>query len=94
MEAAFKKTAPQNLAFYLAAMGPAAGSAGYPSWSSSQPQTAMPSRPQVAGWSMPPSVSHYEYNPSAYNSASVTSAHNNGHNTSFESKDGQAVVDL
>ncbi|XP_070784195.1 homeobox protein NANOG [Enoplosus armatus] len=91
MEAAFKKTSPQNLAFYLAAMGSAAGSAGYPSWSSGSPQTVVPTRPQAAGWSMPPGVSHYEYNPSAFNSASATSANNTGPDTSFESKDGEPV---
>ncbi len=91
MEAAFKKTAPQNLAFYLAAMGPAAGSTGYPSWSSGSPQTAMPTRPQAAGWSMPPGVSHYEYNHGAFNSANVASANNTGHDTSFENKDGEPV---
>nr|UNA88630.1 nanog homeobox [Centropyge vrolikii] len=90
MEAAFKKTTPQNLAFYLAAMGSAAGSGGYPSWSSGPPQTAVPTRPQAAGWSMPPGVSHYEYNPNAYNPASVASA-NTGHDTSFESVDCEPV---
>lgn len=91
MEAAFKKTAPQNLAFYLAAMGSAAGSAGYSSWSSAPPQTAVPARPQAAGWSMPPGVSHYEYNPSAFTSASVASANNTGQDASFEGKDGEPV---
>ncbi|KAM9337561.1 homeobox protein NANOG [Symphorus nematophorus] len=90
MEAAFKKTAPQNLAFYLATMGPAAGSAGYPSWSSGPPQTAVPTRPQAAGWSMPPGVGHYDYNRTAFNPTSVTSA-NAGHETSFENKDGEAA---
>lgn len=91
MEAAFKKTAPQNLAFYLAAMGSAAGSAGYPSWSSSPHQTAVPTRPQAGGWCMPPGISHYEYNPSAFNTASVASANNTGYDTSSESKDVEAV---
>ncbi|XP_035508194.1 homeobox protein NANOG [Morone saxatilis] len=91
MESAFKKTAPQNLAFYLAAMGSAAGSAGYPSWSSGPPQTAVPTRPQAAGWSMPPGIGHYEYNPGAFNSANVASANNTGHDTSFESKDVESV---
>ncbi|XP_070709355.1 homeobox protein NANOG [Pempheris klunzingeri] len=90
MEAAFKKATPQNVAFYLAAMGSAAGSAGYPSWSSVTPQTAMPTRPQAAGWSMPQGVGHYDYNPSAFNSTSVASA-NTGHDASFESQDGEAV---
>lgn len=91
MEATFKKTTPQNLAFYLAAMGSAAGSAGYPSWSPGTPQTAMPTRPQAAGWSMPPSVSHYDYNPIAFNSGSVASANNTGHDTSFDSQDGEPI---
>ncbi|KAM7370067.1 hypothetical protein PAMP_011352 [Pampus punctatissimus] len=81
MEAAFKKTAPQNLAFYLAAMGSTAGSAGYPSWSSNTSQTAVTHRPQAAGWSMPPGVSHYEFNP----------ASNAEQDTSFDSKDGEPV---
>ncbi|XP_034416061.1 homeobox protein NANOG [Cyclopterus lumpus] len=107
METAFKKTTPQNMAFYLAAMGSAAmgsaamgsaamgsaaGSAGYPSWSPNSSQTAMPSRPQVSGWSMPPGVSHYEYNPNVFHSASATSANNTGPDTSFDSKEGEPVV--
>ncbi|XP_054478477.1 homeobox protein NANOG [Anoplopoma fimbria] len=91
METAFKRTTPQNMAFYLAAMGSAAGSAGYPSWSPSSSQTAMPSRPQVAGWSMPPGVSHYEYNPNVFHTASAASANNTGQDTSFDSKDGEPV---
>uniref|UniRef100_A0A3Q3W506 Homeobox domain-containing protein n=1 Tax=Mola mola TaxID=94237 RepID=A0A3Q3W506_MOLML len=75
MGSAFKKTDPQNLALYLAAMG----------------STAVPSRPQAGGWSMPQGISHYEYNPNAFNSAGVASANNTGHNTSFEGKDGEAV---
>ncbi|XP_041670067.1 homeobox protein NANOG isoform X2 [Cheilinus undulatus] len=86
MEAAFKKTAPQNLAFYLAAMSSTAGSAGFPSWSSGSTQTGMPPRPQPNGWSMPPNVSHIEYNHSAF-----TSASNTGNDTGFEVKDGDSV---
>jgi len=41
-----------------AVMGSAAGSAGYPSWSPSSSQAAMPPRSQVAGWSVPPGVGH------------------------------------
>ncbi|XP_042366645.1 homeobox protein NANOG [Plectropomus leopardus] len=90
MEAAFKKTAPQNLAFYLAAMGSAAGSAGYPPWSPSSSQHAVPSnRPQAAGWSMPPGVGHYEYNPNAFNPASAGSVNISGQDTSFDGKDGE-----
>uniref|UniRef100_UPI0037E8EDA2 homeobox protein NANOG n=1 Tax=Semicossyphus pulcher TaxID=241346 RepID=UPI0037E8EDA2 len=88
MEAAFKKTAPQNLAFYLAAMSSTAGTAGYPSWSSGSTQTAVPTRPQATGWSMPPGVTHYEYNSSAFN---LASANNTGLDTSFEGKDGEPV---
>ncbi|XP_059182743.1 homeobox protein NANOG [Centropristis striata] len=94
MEAAFKKTAPQNLAFYLAAMGSAAGSAGYPSWSPSSSQTAVPSRPQAAGWSMPSGVNHYEYNPNAFNPTSTTSANNTVQETSFDREDGEPVGSL
>ncbi|XP_071341876.1 homeobox protein NANOG isoform X2 [Trachinotus anak] len=88
VEAALKKTAPQNLAFYLAAMGSAAGPAGYPSWTSNSSQTAVPPRPQATGWSMPPGVSHYEYNSNAFSSSSVN---NTGHNMSFETKDEEPV---
>ena len=51
----YKNTPPQNLAYYLAAMG-AAGTASYHgSWSSGVPRTApLPSRPQGPGWSMAP----------------------------------------
>ncbi|XP_029313247.1 homeobox protein NANOG [Cottoperca gobio] len=90
METAFKKT-PQNLAFYVAAMNSATGSAGYPSWSPGSSQTAAPSRPQTSGWSMPPSVSHYEYNHIAFNSANAASATNTGADTSFDSKNGEPV---
>lgn len=93
MEAAFKKN-PQNLAFYLATMGSAAGSAGYPSWAPGSPQTAVPSRPQAAGWSMPQAAGwsrHYEYNPNAFTSASDTAANNAGQDTNFEGKDGEPV---
>ncbi|KAF7667329.1 hypothetical protein LDENG_00067540 [Lucifuga dentata] len=82
---AYKKTAPQNLAFYLAS----AGSAGYPSWSSTSAQSAAPSRPQTASWSMPPPLSHYEYNPNAY--GSVSEGNNTGHEGSFETKDGEPI---
>ncbi|XP_050922897.1 homeobox protein NANOG isoform X3 [Lates calcarifer] len=88
MEAAFKKTAPQNLAFYLATMGSTAGSAGYPSWSSTSSQTAVPTRPQATSWSMPAGVSHYEYNPNAFN---PSTANNAGHDMSFENKDEEPV---
>ncbi|XP_031706020.1 homeobox protein NANOG isoform X1 [Anarrhichthys ocellatus] len=91
MEAAFKKTTPQNMAFYLTAMGSAAGSAGYPSWSPGSSQAAMPSRPQMAGWSVPPGGSHYEYNPNVFHSASGTSANDARQDTSLDCKDGEPL---
>uniref|UniRef100_A0A3B4V107 Nanog homeobox n=1 Tax=Seriola dumerili TaxID=41447 RepID=A0A3B4V107_SERDU len=72
VEAALKKTAPQNVAFYLAAMGSA---------------TAVSTRPQATGWSMPPGVSQYEYSPNVFN----LSASNTGHDMSFETKDEEPV---
>ncbi|KAM9839673.1 homeobox protein NANOG [Aulostomus maculatus] len=86
MEAALKKTAPQNLAFYLAAMGSAAGSAGYPSWPPSSPQAALPTRPQAASWSVPQGTNHYEFNTSAFNSAPTTEP-----DAVFDCKDGEAT---
>lgn len=86
MEQAFKKAAPQNLAFYLA-MGNAAGSAGYRSWPAAaavSSQTPVHSRAPTSSWSMAPGVGHYDYNPNAFHSA-VT--HNTGHDTSFENKE-------
>ncbi|XP_032359748.1 homeobox protein NANOG [Etheostoma spectabile] len=94
MEAAFVKNSSQNLAFYLATMGSAPGSAGYPSWAPGSPQTAVPSRPQAAGWSMPQAAGWsrpYEYNPNAFTSVSDTAANNAGQDTSFERKDGEPV---
>ncbi|XP_019942791.2 homeobox protein NANOG [Paralichthys olivaceus] len=82
------KATPQNLAFYLAAMGGTPGSAGYPSWSTASSQNSMPTRPQTTGWSMPPGINHYEYNPNAYNASTSI---NTGHNTSFETKDEESV---
>ncbi|XP_047424518.1 homeobox protein NANOG [Mugil cephalus] len=90
METAFKKTAPQNLSFYLAAMDSAAGSAGYPSWSSGSLQAGVSNRPQVTGWSVPPGVGHYEYVPMAFNAAGVATA-NAGLEAGYESKDGEPV---
>lgn len=91
METAFKKTAPQNMAFYLAAMGSAAGSAGYPSWSPGASQNPMPHRSQMACWSMPPGGGHYEYNPNAFHPASATTANNAGEDMSLEGKGAAAV---
>ncbi|KAK2886334.1 homeobox protein Hox-D3a-like [Channa argus] len=81
MAAPFRETPLQNL--YLAAMGNAAGSSGLASgsWSSNTSQTAMPTRPQMAAWSILPGVAHYEYNPNALNLASTNST-----DTNFESK--------
>uniref|UniRef100_A0A3B4B8R2 Homeobox domain-containing protein n=1 Tax=Periophthalmus magnuspinnatus TaxID=409849 RepID=A0A3B4B8R2_9GOBI len=61
IEAALKKTAPPNLAFYLAAMGGAAGSTGYPTWSSNAPQNALHNRPQAPNWPLPSDSSHFDY---------------------------------
>lgn len=80
VEATFRKTAPQNLAFFLAA-----GSAGYPSWSSGASETTVPTRPQVAGWPIASGVGHFDCNPSAFNSAA---ANNAVHDMGFERKDG------
>uniref|UniRef100_A0A3B4WV70 Nanog homeobox n=1 Tax=Seriola lalandi dorsalis TaxID=1841481 RepID=A0A3B4WV70_SERLL len=60
VEAALKKTAPQNVAFYLAAMGSA---------------TAVSTRPQATGWSMPPGVGQYEYSPNVFNSSATIVHH-------------------
>ncbi|CAJ1082428.1 homeobox protein NANOG [Xyrichtys novacula] len=89
MEAAMKNTSPQNLAFYLAAMRSAAGSAGYPSWPTSSQQLGLQSRPQAAGWSMPPGVPTHEYNHNAFSSVSVN---NTGRNFSYEDKDGEVGI--
>ncbi|XP_072234357.1 homeobox protein NANOG [Leuresthes tenuis] len=81
---------PQNLAFYLAAMG-SAGTPGYPPWSSGTSQGAVPNRPQVTGWSVPPAGSHFEYNPGAFNSTGSNTVNNFGYNAGFESKDVESV---
>ncbi|XP_020781182.2 homeobox protein NANOG, partial [Boleophthalmus pectinirostris] len=52
IEAALKKTATPNLAFYLAAVGGATGSTGYPAWSSNA-QNALHGRHQAPSWSLP-----------------------------------------
>ncbi|XP_033494042.1 homeobox protein NANOG [Epinephelus lanceolatus] len=90
MGTAFKKT-PQNLAFYLAAMGSAGGPAGYSPWSPGSSQTGAPSRPQAAGWSMPSGVSHYDYDPNAFSPVGAASVNNIGQGTSFDNKDGDPV---
>ncbi|KAM4606573.1 homeobox protein NANOG [Polymixia lowei] len=85
--AVFKKTPSQNLAYYLAAMG-GAGSAGYPSWPSAAPQTAL-ARPHVTSWPMTPAVAHYDYNPNTFSTAHIaTMADTSADNTSFDSQDG------
>ncbi|XP_071764982.1 homeobox protein NANOG [Centroberyx gerrardi] len=88
--AAFKKATPQNLAYYLAAVG-AAGSAGYPSWSPASPQTAAgTTRPQAASWPVTPAVGHYDYNPNAFSTASGAAvATTSVHNPSCDSKNGE-----
>lgn len=78
MDAAFKKPAPQNLAFYLARMG---GSGG-PAWSSGTPQAAMPTRPPAVGWAVPAGVNQHEYNPAVFQSSG-----NMELDTSFDGKD-------
>lgn len=74
-DAAFKKTTPPNLAFYLATAGGAAGSAGYP-WSSSAAQTGVHSRPQVPSWPLLSDGSHFGF--SAFNPLSVSTAADTG----------------
>ncbi|KAK2812884.1 hypothetical protein Q5P01_000931 [Channa striata] len=71
MQAPFRQTAQQNTNFYLPPMGSAAGSAAYTPWSSSTSQTVVPNQPQMAAWSIPPGVGHYEFNTTALNSAST-----------------------
>lgn len=67
MQAAFKKT-PQNLAYYLAAVGGAARSAGYPPWSPESSQAAVPNRPYTAGWSVPQGGGPFDYSPNTFHS--------------------------
>ncbi|KAM6900526.1 homeobox protein NANOG [Xenentodon cancila] len=89
MEAAFKST-PQNLAFYLHAVGGAPRPAGYHSWSPSSSQGAVSNRPPVSGWSMPLDGGRYDYNPNAFNPAGANAVNNFEHNASFETKDGES----
>lgn len=84
MDTAFKNTAPQNVALYMAAVGH--GSAGYPSWTSVPQQTAVPIRTQHRDWPTNPNTSHYEYNPHVFNVG-----FSGGQCTSLESKNGEAV---
>ncbi|XP_029003144.1 homeobox protein NANOG [Betta splendens] len=77
VDTAYRKPAPQNLAFYMAAMSNAAGPAGYPTWS---PQPVVPHRPQVTGWCLPQRVGQYMFNPAAANDLNESS---------FESQDGE-----
>lgn len=85
MDPAFKNTAPQNVALYMATVGP--GSAGYPSWTTVPHQTAVPIRTQHRDWPTSPNASHYEYNPHVFNVAGFVG----GQCTSLESKNGEAV---
>ncbi|XP_061523046.1 homeobox protein NANOG [Phycodurus eques] len=84
MDSAFKTTAPQNLAFYLATMAGTAGSAQYPAWSSG---TAQAAGPQAVGWSVPPGVNQYEYNPGVFHPTGNTEP-----DTSFDRKDAESVT--
>ncbi|KAK2812883.1 hypothetical protein Q5P01_000930 [Channa striata] len=71
MPAPFRQTAQQNTNVYFPPMGSAAGSAAYTPWSSSTSQTVVPNQPQMAAWSIPPGVGHYEFNTTALNFASA-----------------------
>lgn len=84
MDTAFKNTTPQNVALYMATVGP--GSAGYPSWTSVPQQTAVPIGTQHRDWPTNPNTGHYEYNPHVFNVG-----FSSGHCTSLESKNGEAV---
>nr|XP_057915845.1 homeobox protein NANOG [Doryrhamphus excisus] len=78
---AFKKTTPQNMSFYLASMGSATGSAGYPSGTPGQAMVP------AAGWPMPSGVGQYEYNPGMFHLSG-----NNEPDSNFEGKDGEPVT--
>ncbi|XP_056868582.1 homeobox protein NANOG [Takifugu flavidus] len=84
VDTAFKNTAPQNVALYMATVGP--GSAGYPSWTSVPQQTAVPIRTQHRDWPTNPNTGHYEYNPHVFNVG-----FSSGQCTSLESKNGESV---
>ncbi|XP_043960123.1 homeobox protein NANOG [Gambusia affinis] len=84
MEAAFTKT-PPNLAYYLAAVGGAAGSAGYPSWSTNASQATVPNQAHNARWSVPQGGGPFDYSPNAFNS------NNYMHAARYDSKEGESV---
>uniref|UniRef100_A0A8C6TBX9 Nanog homeobox n=1 Tax=Neogobius melanostomus TaxID=47308 RepID=A0A8C6TBX9_9GOBI len=74
IEAALKKPTPQDLALYLAAVGGANGSAGYPAWPPNATQSTVHSRPQVPGWPLPPgSAPQFAYN-AIFNAQSLSNA--------------------
>ena len=51
----YKNAPPQNLAYYLAAMGAASTTSNHGSWSTGAPRTTpLPLRPQGPGWPMAP----------------------------------------
>ncbi|MED6293015.1 hypothetical protein CHARACLAT_006474 [Characodon lateralis] len=79
MGPAFQKT-PQNLGYYLAAVGGTAGSAGYQPWPANAPQATVPNQHHAAGWSVPQGGGPFDCNPNAFNS------NNYVHAASFESK--------
>uniref|UniRef100_A0A3Q2T2M8 Homeobox protein Hox-A3-like n=1 Tax=Fundulus heteroclitus TaxID=8078 RepID=A0A3Q2T2M8_FUNHE len=85
MEAAFAKS-PQNLAYYLAAMGGAGGSGGYPPWSANGPLAAVPNRPHPARWPVPQGGAPFDYSPNAFNT------NNYAHAASFDGTEGGAVT--
>ncbi|XP_061661754.1 homeobox protein NANOG [Syngnathoides biaculeatus] len=87
MEAPFKNSAPQNLAFYLATMGSTAASTPYPTWSSGTPQAVMPTRSQAVGWSMPTGINQYKCNPGVFHPTGNTEPDN-----SFDRKDKECVT--
>ncbi|KAM9774938.1 homeobox protein NANOG isoform 2-T2 [Syngnathus typhle] len=84
MEAAFKKTSPPNLGFYLTRMGNSAAAAPYSTWSAGAPQAAMATRSQAVGWSVPPSINQYDYYPGAFHSSQP--------DTSSDGKDAESVT--
>ncbi|MEQ2222688.1 hypothetical protein ILYODFUR_028958 [Ilyodon furcidens] len=79
MGTAFQKT-PQQVAYYLAAVGGPSGSAGYQPWSTNALQATVPNQQHVAGWSVPQGGGPFDYNPNAFNS------NNYVHAASFEAR--------
>lgn len=77
VDAAMNKTAPPNLALYLAAVGGGNGSTGYPNWSTNTGQGAVHSRPQAPSWPLPPDAPQYGYN-ARFNAQSLSNVHDLG----------------